>query len=175
MCVSATKRARKPAKTEKQSGDSQSLRNTEDSYRKIASLVAVVLLVAVLVGGITGGVVWYVMQKQVGSERTVQVPSNPAVSVDSKPGTSTSKQPPVTASPVTTPTVSPQRGVAPTSAKAPARKPVASTVTHLKTASPVDVVKHRPSTSVRKVSHSADSSPSNSSGWAQLKELRTHR
>lgn len=206
--LSAAKRARKPAKAEKQSGDSQSLRNTEDSYRKIASLVAVVLLVAVLIGGITGGVVWYVMQRQVGTERSVQVPSSPAATVETRPVNSPSQKlpasvskpasvsqpgslpavsvPAVSAPAVSAPAVSIPRGTGLQSAskqstKVSARKPStniaarkssAGAVAHEKRMPHADLAKRHSATSTRK---SQPATTTNSSGWAQLKELRTHR
>ncbi|MBA3994090.1 MAG: hypothetical protein C0469_11235 [Cyanobacteria bacterium DS2.3.42] len=175
--VSSAKRARKPAKVEKQSGDSLALRNTESSYRKIASLVAVVLLVAVLVGGITGGVVWYVMQKQVGVENTAKIPSSSAVRVEPITRSNAVEKPPASVprnselQPALKQSGVPHGSTLPSS-KASAHKPTASTVTHEKRSSHADVAKRHSASSVRK---SEPVITTNSSGWAQLKELRTHR
>ena len=172
---SSGKRARKPLKTEKQSGESQSLRNTEDSYRKVASLVAVVLLVAVLVGGITGGVVWLIMQKQAGTERTVQVPTNPAANARAKPQSNTAEKPPSSEerppakSPVSTPAMQ-QVKAAPS--KVSVQKPTAGTVTLQKPAPQADAAKRHTAASARQSPHAQRS---NSDSWDQLKILRVHK
>jgi serine/threonine-protein kinase len=175
---SSAKRGRKPAKGEKQSGDSQSLRNTEDSYRKVASLVVVVLLAAVLVGGITGGVVWFVMQKQAGTERTVQVPDNPGANGQAKPPSNAVEKPPVkipTKSPikpaiVSTPAMQQVNAAPP--AKVTVHKPSSSTLTRQKPVSQADAAKHHTAANSRKPPHAQ---PSNSAGWDQLKTLRVHK
>ncbi len=192
--LSSAKRARKQAKVEKQSNDSQSLRNTEDSYRKVASLVAVVLLVAVLVGGITGGVVWYVMQQQVGTERTVQASGQPSAQTEAKtektaatPAAETDAKPEAkqyisknenhqisqpSASHRSLPHTALKQVNALPSAKAKGITASASSVTREKRSSHADVAKRHSASSVRK---SEPVITTNSSGWAQLKELRTHR
>jgi serine/threonine protein kinase len=68
--VNATsKRAHKQAKTEVQPVDSQALRGTESIYQqRVAVLIAWVLLAAVLIGGMTGGIVWLVLQQKTAKE-----------------------------------------------------------------------------------------------------------
>lgn len=166
--TSSAKRARKSSKSEKQSGDSQSLRNTEDGYRKFVSLAALVMLAAVIIGGITGGVVWFVMQQQSGAERVVRSPVNPSENAVARPSSSTQEKPSVRPVTVVQPAV---QQTYPSPPKTAVHKtPIAGT--RQKPASQADSARRRVSANTRKTTHVT---PSNSSGWAQLKTLREHK
>lgn len=191
------KRPNVAAKSEK-SQESKALRSTEDGYRKFASLAGIVLLAAVVVGGITGGVVWFVMQSS-GSQKTATVQTAPSLqtapSVPLPPTGQLSRsghvqhsvQPPssrrsatgeqtepvgkTVSSEQTTTMAQHSRIVRPSSAKTSARSS-AVVVSHSKPAVHAAAgVRHTvvpPKRIQRKEAN-------NSAGWAQLKELRQHK
>lgn len=175
----SVKRPNVAAKSEK-SQESKSLRSTEDGYRKFASLAGIVLLAAVLIGGITGGVVWFVMQSS-GSQKAATVQTAPTVEqlpsgqsatsrvvAPSKAGTIEQTKPGETASSdQRSPSVKQSKTVKISPPKSPAigvshpKPPThAATVARHSVAAPKRVV-HKEAT--------------NSAGWAQLKELREHK
>ncbi len=156
------RRAAKSAKANQPAADNKSLRSTEEGYRKFASLAAMVLIAAILLGGITGGVVWFVMQKT-GTEQTARSSGQAPVSVISneknEDATVTSKAAakPATKTPI-------QEVNATTVARE--RRPIQSRQ------APHGAPVHQSATSSRKPPRRAASS---SSSWNELIQLREHK
>lgn len=179
----SSKRAQKHGKPEVQPVDSQALRGTESIYQqRVAVLIAWVLLAAVLIGGMTGGIVWLVLQQK--TEKSADVTRADA-SVNSAPKT--------------------DRNADGTSGKTSARgeqkeslhseKPpqlghavgaartgkVEQTKSHSPAAAPhVTPVSRHPASASRssrpaRTRNSSSPSSSSVSNWAQLKDLRTFK
>jgi serine/threonine protein kinase len=75
------KRSHNQAKSEKNSEDRRSLRSTESVYGKISSMIGIVLLAALLIGGGSGVAVWLLMQKQSGAVNVSPPPEPPSATV----------------------------------------------------------------------------------------------
>lgn len=148
--------------------DSKALRSTEDGYRKFASLAGIVLLTAVVVGGITGGVVWFVMQSS-GAPK-------PSITQGAPPG-----QTPIA------PSAPYSKSVAPPATESDEAKGRIGAGQKRDGAQvgirPAMVHRSRPAGSAPSAVHRAVSGAkkahraveTNTDGWAQLKELRVHK
>lgn len=80
--VNAQRKGYKPVRSDK-AGESKTLRGAEDGFSKTASLISIVLLAAVALGGLTGGAVWMFMQSQVKPDQPV-LKSSPVQPVANK-------------------------------------------------------------------------------------------
>lgn len=191
----SAKRPNVVAKSEK-TQDSKALRSTEDGYRKFASMAGIVLLTAVLVGGITGGVVWFIMQGS-GSQKAsgtsgpvltapvarsnVLAPAAPGVAASSS---SAASPPAASAAPPSTVEAGKRVSASPrqpagqqtryNALRSPATQSKVSTgnVSHPKPAVHVSSSARHTVVTPRKAPRMVET---NSAGWAQLKELRVHK
>jgi serine/threonine protein kinase len=71
------KRSHNQSKSEKNSEDRRSLRSTESVYGKMTSMIGIVLLAALFIGGGSGVAVWLLMQKQGGAVYVAPPPAPP--------------------------------------------------------------------------------------------------
>jgi len=193
------RRAQKHANTEAQVVDSQALRGTENIYKqKVAMLVGMVLLAAVLIGGMTGGIVWLLLQQKsdkdahavtrMDSESAERVA--PAGKTSSEKQETNSSQPSpssaVTKSLVRTGQPSDAHGVHGNPKGKPqeihkSQEVLKSQEVHKSQSSRTDSAPHtipppRRTNAVSRSRHPAKPrSSSSSSNWAQLKDLRTFK
>lgn len=176
----SVKRPNVAAKSEK-SQESKALRSTEDGYRKFASLAGIVLLAAVLVGGITGGVVWFVMQSS-GSQKAATVQTAPSVHESPSGQSATSRL--VSPSKAGTRIEQTKPGETVSSDQSSSSVKQSTTLKISRTKSSAIGVSHpKPPAHAATVARHSVASPkrvvhketTNSAGWAQLKELREHK
>lgn len=176
----SAKRPNVAAKSEK-SQESKALRSTEDGYRKFASLAGIVLLAAVIVGGITGGVVWFVMQSS-GSQKAATVQTAPSVQESPSAQSATSRL--VAPSKAVTTIEQTKPGETVSSDQSSSRVKQSTTLKISRTKSSAIGVSHpKPPAHAATVARHSVAAPkrvvhneaTNSAGWAQLKELRVHK
>lgn len=163
--VNTSKRGAKQGKSDKSSSENKILRIAEDGYRKTATLISLVLLAAVVVGGLTGGAVWMFMQSQVKPDfASVKSPTLPAVPTKQIVPAVTSNHPSeAPKTPAKHAEISPTRALPVKLSSQPPNKSAARHTSRV----------HTERQSVAR--HAHQDPPASSSSWATLKELRVHK